>query len=41
MAAFALLIGLGLVTFVAYDTLLVSFSVIYRVKLRPRLKQFL
>ncbi len=41
MAAFALLIGLGLVTFVAYDALLVSFSVIYRIKLRPRLKQFL
>lgn len=37
----AVLGGLGLLTFLAYDSLLFSFSVAYRIKLRPRLKQFL
>ncbi len=38
LAAFGVL---GILTFLAYDSLLFSFSVAYRIKLRPRLKQFL
>lgn len=40
-AALAAFGGLGILTFLAYDSLLFSFSVAYRIKLRPRLKQFL
>lgn len=40
-AALAAFAGLGILTFLAYDSLLFSFSIAYRIKLRPRLKQFL